>query len=195
MPFEDLIKAVQDSAEEKIREIRQRAQIETEGILLDARSKEEKITQRDLDAAKHSLELDKIRQIAALREEAKMHLAKQKDELYQRSFREAERKLENARQDLSYSAIFRRLLQEAWEEKPEGEGVVVHIDPRDDRICRDVLKDLKTNSQIMTDLHSLGGLTITSADQTTIIQNTFESRLAMAKEQVRAEVFSILFGE
>jgi vacuolar-type H+-ATPase subunit E/Vma4 len=51
------------------------------------------------------------------------------------------------------------------------------------------------NSQVVSDLHSLGGLTITSSDGTTTILNTLESRLGMAKELMRAEVFSILFGE
>jgi vacuolar-type H+-ATPase subunit E/Vma4 len=54
---------------------------------------------------------------------------------------------------------------------------------------------LKMNSQVVSDLQSLGGLTITSSDGTTTILNTLESRLGMAKELMRAEVFSILFGE
>jgi vacuolar-type H+-ATPase subunit E/Vma4 len=194
MPFEDLIEAVRESAEEKIREIRERARIEADEILAEARSKEGSIKQQDLVTAKQTLELDKMRQIAALREDAKMHLAKKKDELYQRSFREAEEKLDTMRRDPSYSTVFRRLLEEALEQKQEGEGITLHIDPRDEIICKHALEELNINSQVISDLKSMGGMVIASADQSTSILNTFESRMIMAREQLRAEVFSILFG-
>jgi V/A-type H+-transporting ATPase subunit E len=194
MPFEDLIKAVQESAEEKIREIRERARIEADEILDEARSKEERIKQGGLDTAKHSLDIDKVRQVAALREAAKMQLAKKKEELYQRSFEAAEQKLDTLRQESSYAVVFRRLLEEALEEKQEGEGIVVHIDPRDELVCKHVLEELNVHLQVVPDLNSSGGVTIASADQTSSILNNLESRLRMAKEQLRAEVFSILFG-
>jgi vacuolar-type H+-ATPase subunit E/Vma4 len=194
MPFEDLIKAVQTSAEERIREIRERARTEAEEILNEARSKEEGIKRNSMEVAKHTIELDKIRQIAALQEETKMQLAKKKDELFQRSFEATQEKLEAARREPAYPNIFQRFLMEALQERPEGEGVI-HIDPRDELICKNILAELKMNSQVVVDLHSMGGLSITSSDQTISILNTLESRLEMAKEQLRAEVFSILFGE
>jgi vacuolar-type H+-ATPase subunit E/Vma4 len=194
MPYEDLIRAVQASAEERIREIRDRAGTEAEEILNEARSKDERIKQKSLESAKRTTELDKIRQIAALRGGAKMNLAKKKDELFHRSFRAAQEKLENLRTDPSYPVIFRRFLTEAFQEKQNG-GWFIHIDPRDDILCKNILAELKMNSEVVTDLHSMGGLIITSPDQTTSILNTIESRMEMAKEQLRPEIFSILFGE
>jgi vacuolar-type H+-ATPase subunit E/Vma4 len=194
MPYEDLIKAVQESAEERIREIRERARIEAEEILNEARSQEERINQLSLEKTKRALELDNIRQTSALREEAKMRLAKKKDELFHRSFQAAQERLDSLRTDPSYPVIFRRLLTEASAEKQEGEGII-HIDLRDQVTVRQILGELNLNSELVADLHTRGGLTITSPDQAITVLNTIESRMDMAKEQLRAEVFSILFGE
>jgi vacuolar-type H+-ATPase subunit E/Vma4 len=57
-----------------------------------------------------------------------------------------------------------------------------------------VLKDLGANYEVIPDLHSAGGLIANTKDETFLISNTIESRLERARELLRPEVFTILYG-
>jgi hypothetical protein len=64
----------------------------------------------------------------------------------------------------------------------EGEDIQLHIDKRDESLCKKLLSDLHLNCEIVTDLTSAGGLNAGTKDQKFIIFNTIESRFEKAKE-------------
>ncbi len=193
MPYEDLIQSVESSANERIVEIQERAQKEAEEIIQQARSKENGIKTRNLEEARKILEIERTKQISAIKEERKMQVTKVKDSLFQRAFQIAQEKLDTARLRPKYREHLRLLLQEVLEEM-KGQEVVIHIDPRDESLCREILKELQYNSELVLDLNSAGGLIVHSSDGSYRILNTIETRLEKAREHLRKDLFSLLFG-
>jgi vacuolar-type H+-ATPase subunit E/Vma4 len=194
MPIDDLLQSVEVSAKERMQEILDRAKSETEDIIKEAKSKEETIRKKHLEDAKKVIDFDRLKTTTALKEEQKMRINRVKDEIFQRAFQDARKKLLSLRNDPSYEATLRTLTKEVLGEM-EGREAIIHIDRRDESLIRNILNDLKVNSKIVTDLDTAGGLTIQSSDGTFTVLNTFESRLERAKELIRSDIFSVLYGE
>jgi V/A-type H+-transporting ATPase subunit E len=76
----------------------------------------------------------------------------------------------------------------------EGEEILLHIDKQDESLCKKLLKELKLNHEIVTDITSIGGLNASTRDGKFIVFNTIESRLETAKVQLKLEVFAVLYG-
>ncbi len=194
MPYEDLIQSVESSADERVAEIRERARKEAEDIIQQARSKENGIKAKQMEEAKKVLEVERTKQISAVKEERKMQVTRVKDALFQRALQIAQEKLSTVRVRPIYRENFRVLLREVLEEM-KGQEVIIHIDPRDESLCREILKEMKYNSQIIPDLNSAGGVIVHTSDGSYRILNTIETRLEKAREQMRKDLFSLLFGD
>jgi V/A-type H+-transporting ATPase subunit E len=92
-----------------------------------------------------------------------------------------------------YRASFQKMVSEVTEGL-EGVDVRVHIDPHDEALCREILREMNRNCEIVTDLTTVGGLNATTADERLMVFNTFESRLQRAKELMISEIMSALYG-
>jgi len=80
-------------------------------------------------------------------------------------------------------------------EELAGEEVRLHIDPRDEQLCREILEEMHRNCEVVSDLTTLGGVNATTADERLLVFNTIESRLQRAKELMKSEVMSALYGD
>ena len=107
----------------------------------------------------------------------------------------ARRQLGQVRADPEYPAIFERLAREAVGAIGERGTIRVHIDPQDADLCRKTTAALQRSCEIVTDLTSMGGLVVSSADDEVIVSNTFESRLMRAEEHRQLEFYAILAGD
>lgn len=194
MPYEDLIQAVETSARERMNELADRARKETEEILGEVRFREEEIKRKRLDDAKKALQFERIRLISRIREENQMKIYGIKDEIFHQAFKDSRKKLDSLRDSTVYEAVFTTLASEALAEIGIPQGIL-HIDPRDESICRRFLQESGVTYEIVTDLNGSAGLTASSADGSIIVTNTFESRLRRAEDLIRPEIFSILFGD
>ena len=94
---------------------------------------------------------------------------------------EAEVRLKDLRSDPKYPVVFEKLLKEAVGAMGN-ESFVVHIDPRDEALCKKTLAFLNRSSEIHADLVTEGGVTLSLPDNAVVISNTVESRLQRAKE-------------
>jgi vacuolar-type H+-ATPase subunit E/Vma4 len=193
MPYEQLIKSVEVSAEERILELRAKAYRQSAELRKEAEEKEEPIKKKHLDAAKTAFEAERNKSIAKVKEETRMRLIRAKDEANQRSWSEAKKILLTARQNAHYEKSFRKMLKEAVLEL-EGEEIQLHIDKRDEKLCKKLLPELNLNCEIITDLTSAGGLNASTKDTKFIVFNTIESRFEKAKEFLKSEIFAILYG-
>lgn len=193
MPYEDLLAAVKANAQERIQEIRDRAEAEALKIRKDAEEKAQNIRSAHVEEVERAVQLEKSKLISKIGAEKRMAFARAKDELFQQVFDQAARRVALARDQPGYRALFRRLVMEAMEELP-AEGIQVHIDPRDEPLCREVLREMKRNCDIVTDLTTLGGLNATTADERLMIFNTLETRLERARELMKSEIMSTLYG-
>jgi vacuolar-type H+-ATPase subunit E/Vma4 len=117
-----------------------------------------------------------------------MDVIKAKDEMIQSAFIEAKKSLDDLRDRESYKGRFKSMIQEAMHELG-GEKVRLHIDGRDENLCKQILDELNQNSEIVADLTSAGGLNVSTRD------NTIESRFDRAKEFLARQVFATLYGD
>ena len=194
MPYEDLITAVKTSAQERIREIQERAQVEAEKIRKEAEERAQGIRSGFVEEAARGTQLERSKLISKAGAEKRMALARVKDDLFQQAFQRAAGQMASARNHPGYRESFKRIVREALEELPSKE-VRMHIDPRDEALLREILGELQRNCEVVTDITTLGGLNATSADERLMVFNTLESRLERAKELMKPEIMSLLYGD
>ena len=194
MPYEELIEAVEVSAEEKIRDLKEKTYREATEITKEAESKDESIRMRYLEAVKKAVEIERNEAIVKIKEETKMQLIRVKEETYQKAFSEAKAILSSAREKANYKNSFRKMLIEAAAEMA-GEEIRLHIDKRDENLCKKLLPELHLTCEIATDLTCAGGLNASTKDERFIVFSTIESRLEKAKELLKSEIFTILYGD
>ena len=194
MPYEDLISAVKAGAQERIKEIQERAQAEALKIRKDAEERTQSTRSAYLEEAARGVKLEKSKFISKAGAEKRMALARVKDDLFQKVFTRAAQQMASARNNPAYRESFKNMVREAMEELA-GQEVTVHIDPRDEPLCREILTEIQRNCGVVTDLTTLGGLNATTADERLMVFNTIESRLQRAKELMKSEVMSALYGD
>lgn len=193
MSYEQLIKSVDECADDKIRQITESAVREAEEIKKDAAMKDERIKKRHMVAAKNAVETERGKSIAQIRKETRMDLIRAKDMVYQKVFQEAMRLCSSARDKPQYAASFKKMLQEVVAEL-EGEIIELRIDRRDENLCKKVLPDLNCICTINTDITTAGGLNASTKDGRFVVFNTLESRLERAKVLLKPEIFAELYG-
>ncbi|HVN66708.1 MAG TPA: V-type ATP synthase subunit E [Methanomicrobiales archaeon] len=194
MPYEDLLSALKANAQERMKEIRDRAEAEALKIRRDAEEGAQGIRSAYLEEARRAVQLEKGKLISKVGAEKRMAFAKTKEDLFRQIFDQAALRMASARDHQGYRLLLKKILGEAMEELPE-EEIRVHIDPRDEPLCRDILREMKQNCEVVTDLTTMGGLNATTADERLMIFNTLESRLARAKELMKSEIMSTLYGD
>jgi vacuolar-type H+-ATPase subunit E/Vma4 len=193
MPYEQLIESVEVSAEERIRELKKNVYSKSMEIRKEAEAKDEAIRKRHLEAVKKTMEMERKKYISEINEVNRMQLIRAKDDVYKKAFSEAQNILSSVRDQANYETLFRKLLKEAVSEL-EGDGIQLHIDKRDENLCKKLLPELKLNCEIVTDITCAGGLNAGTKDTRFIVFNTIESRFERAKVLLRPEIFAILYG-
>jgi V/A-type H+-transporting ATPase subunit E len=193
MTYENLIRSMEESAEKRIDEITRKAHLEADEIRRAAEEKAESIKIEYLTKAQKSVQTERNKLIYQAKAESKMRIIKEKEQVIQRAFIEAKKRLEGFRNDSNYEENFKKMLQEAVLAL-EAERVVFHIDKRDESLCKQVLNELHHNSESVNDLTSLGGLEVSTKDGKIVVFNTIESRLANAEELLRRHIFATLYG-
>jgi|381.fasta_scaffold02655_7 vacuolar-type H+-ATPase subunit E/Vma4 len=190
----ELLIAMEESTEERINGIIKQAHQEAEEIKRTAEEKAETIKKSYLDSAEKSFESERNKLIYNAKSEIKMDVIKAKDEMIQSAFVEAKKNLGDLRDRESYKGRFKSMIQEAMHEL-SGEKARLHIDGRDENLCKQILDELNQNSEIVVDLTSAGGLNVSTRDEKVVVFNTIESRLDRAKEFLERQIFATLYGD
>ena len=193
MAYSDLIKAIETSADDRIREISQKAENQAAEIVRRAKEQIPQITKPQLENAVRQAEIERNRIISGISKDTKLQVIKAKAGISERAYDLARQELEKSRQRPRYEASFKLFLKESLDEM-SGEQVRIHIDPQDDTLCRKLIREFSLDPEIFPDLRCAGGLKVTSGDETFVILDTIESRLEKARELLRPEVFTILYG-
>ena len=194
MAYENLLKSVEESAQEKERELREKAIRAVQEISQDTKNQTLAIQQSFLAESKKTAAVEKNKLIYLTKGENKEKLIRTKETLFSRAFVEAEHRLSQIRNDPGYPAILKKLTREAVAALGE-KNFRVHFDNRDDQLIKRILSELDLSGEIEADLHSAGGIVVSTPDESVKISNTLESRLERAKEQKKLEVYAMLFGD
>ena len=194
MTYENLIGSMELGAEKRIKEMMNKAHQDAEEIKRTAKAEAETVKSSYLDNAEKSVEIERNQLIYNVKAETKMRVIKERDAAIQRAFAEAKKRLSDFRDRGTYKENLKDMIQEAVGEL-EGEKVRFHIDKRDEDLCKQILAELNQNSEIITDLTSAGGLNVSTRDEKVVVFNTIESRLNNARELLKREIFSTLYGD
>lgn len=193
LAYENLLKSVDESAQERERELREKALKAADEIVAGAKKEGAVKEAALLDTAKRAAETERNRQMFLAKSENMQQLIRMKEAQFLRAFTDAEKQLTSLRNDPSYSQVFRDLATEALQGLGT-DGIRVHIDPRDGEVCKKTLADLKVSAEVIPDLKTRGGLVVATSDESITISNTVESRLERGKERLKKELYGILFG-
>jgi V/A-type H+-transporting ATPase subunit E len=191
--YEDLLKSVEESAREKEVELRNKQTAAVDEIKARAKKQAGTIRQAHLDEAGKSITTERNKLLYLTKAENKELLIKTRETAFDRAFFEAEVRLKGLRSDPKYPAVFENLLKEAAGAMGD-EAFVVHIDPRDETLCKKTLSLLNLSSEIRSDITTAGGMVASLPDNSVVISNTVESRMQRAKELKRKEIHALLTG-
>ena len=193
MPYEQLIESVEKCAEDKIRGVTEKATRDAEEIITEAAKRDEIIKKRHLDTVKKTVDSERRKSLGKINEKTRMQLIQAKEAVFVKAFTEAQKNLLSIRGQPDYEIFFRKILTEAVHEL-EGEEIQLHINKRDEALCKKLLPELKSNCEIVTDIICAGGLNADTKDGRFIIFNTIESRFERAKVLLKQEVYTTLYG-
>ncbi len=193
MPYEQLIESVEQCADDKITAVREKAGQDSAAIIAEAKEKDAVIKKRHLDLAGRMVDSERRKALAKIREKNRMSLIQAKEAVYIKAFAEARKILLSARGQAGYEVFFRKILNETIHEL-EGEEIQLHIDTRDEPLCRKLLQEFKITCEIVADLTCAGGLNASTRDGRFIVFNTIESRFDRAKLLLKRDVYATLYG-
>jgi V/A-type H+-transporting ATPase subunit E len=193
MAYEDLLKSVEESAHEKELVLRNREKTAVDEIRERAKKQAGAIRQAYLGETEKSIAAERNKLLYLTKAENKELLIRVRETVFEQAFAGAGTRLKGLRSAPEYPEVFTRLLAEAAGSM--GDGVfVIHIDPRDEALCRKTLSSLGLSAEVRTDITTAGGVIAGLPDGSVVISNTVESRLERAKELKRKEVHAILTG-
>lgn len=194
MAFENLLKSIDESAQDRERELRERAQAAAATILKEAQDQAAVIRQTHLDQARKSAAIERHRSLYLAKTEEKKRLITTQEDLFSKAFAKAKEDLASVRQDKNYPDILARLIRQAVD-TAGAKRCRIHVDPRDEGLARKILSGQNMDGDIVTDITCAGGVVVTTPDNTVTIANTIESRLERIKEHRKLEIYAILNGD
>ena len=194
MAYENLLKSVEESAQEKERELREKAQSAVQLISEDTKNQSAAIQQSLLAEAKKAATIEKNKRIYLTKGENKENLIKTKEAIFSTAFGDAEQRLSHVRKDPKYPDILKNLTREAVGALG-GETFRIHIDKRDEKLIKKILSELHLSGEVIADLQCSGGLVVSTQNESVKISNTLESRLERVKEQKKLEIYAVLYGD
>lgn len=194
MAFEDLLKSVEESAQEKEQELRNKAAAAIAEVSGRARQQAEAIRKGHIDEANKSITTERNKLLYLTKAESKEQLIRARETAFENAFREAESRLAGLRSDPKYPEVFLKLLREAAG-AVGNEAFTVHVDPRDEQLCKKTLSALDLAGNVSPDITTAGGVVVSLPGDSVVISNTVESRLRRARELRRIEIHALLTGE
>ncbi len=193
MTYNDLIKSMENGAQEKIDEALLTTERIIKDILEESQRKSDALKTEQMQTALEKLKMERNTAVYSLKEELKADIGTTKNSIYSSAFSEAEEILKNIRQDPFYQECFSRLLREAILDAGDAE-MRIHIDRRDEGICKTCMEKHTIKGEIVPDLTCSGGLNISIYRDKIIGYNSIESRFERSKETLRKDIYSLLFG-
>jgi V/A-type H+-transporting ATPase subunit E len=189
------------SLEELKRTVLNKAKLEAEEIIRDAYEKAKSIIREAEEKKKAIIEEERRKSISEIgleaklaeaRREAKLIVAKAKQEIVEEIRRRVKEILENMSLESRRDSL-RKLLYESLEEMKKCgfrvEGLIVHVSPRDKSTMADLLRELGVNAKIVEDRGISGGLLLSTPNGEISIDNTYEARVEKVLRSVLTEVF------
>ena len=189
------------NAEEKAKEIRNQANQIASELSEDVQKRAGRVSKEIIEQAKKEADLRLKREIAKAKLTARSDTLKNKEEIINDVFDQAQKKLIGFVSSAEYVTTLNNLITEAAIGLNGGDlkikiqtGHGKHIDIS--KIQQRVMQQTGTTttlSVIEDNLRSVGGAIVTNSDETILIDNTFEARLRRMRQEIRTKIAKILF--
>lgn len=193
MSIEDILQALDDECRAECQAIFQRAEQEAKQIIAKAQAEAEEIRRARLAKIKAEAESETTAMLYSARLKSKNEVIRAKEKVVGKALAEAAQRMENLRSREDYREILAGLIEEGLS-RVRGKAVL-HVDPADEKLAGEIMKEKGLEHEIRTDIQTSGGVVVADADERVRIVNTVEERLNRAREKLRMQVSAILFGE
>ena len=194
MAYEDLLKSVEESAEEQQRDLQKKAAAAIEDIRARAKRRAAEVRDVFVRDAEKSVSTERNKLLFLTKAENKELLIKARTAQFESAFLAAENRMSGLRSDPGYPIIFEKLLREAVGSLGR-EVFSVHVDKQDEELCRTILKVMNLTCEVTPDIRTAAGVLVSLPGNAVVITNTIESRLLRARENRRQEIYAILTGD
>jgi V/A-type H+-transporting ATPase subunit E len=205
MGLEELRKEIMEEAEKKIRGILDDAKREAERIIADAEAKAENIVNMKKERVLKDLAEKERSEMAIARIEGKRIIYDSRWRVFDKVFEKVLEKIKEYHgSDEYYKKVLVRFILEGVKNIGSGE-VILYLNSKDKEyvsknigsISKAISKFLGRNVKLSVGddvVRIVGGVIVTDPDGIKIFNNSFESRINRAREELAADVFDILFG-
>ena len=189
MALEEILRAMESAAVAERETILSAAQREAEQVAARARSEAEAAGARRLEAELRALRSDQARQLNDARLAGLRAVAAAREGLLAEAFETATTELAECRSAIDYPDVFARLLEETSEQLGS-QSLAIRVDPRDESLAMMAISKLGLGASVTASLSCSGGLDAASTAGLITVRNTFEHRLARARELLREELLA-----
>jgi vacuolar-type H+-ATPase subunit E/Vma4 len=159
-------------------------------IIDQARSEASKLRDERFRKIEKKVGAEMAKAASSARLEGNKIVLRAKHSLIAEAFKESREKLNQIRGGKEYEEILEALMRETV---PPGRGGFLLIDPRDQKLVRYLLSRLGMEIDLSPTLSCLGGVKYQNESKAISVDNTFESRLTRAREDLMVRAASVLF--
>jgi len=190
MAIEDIFIALEEQGEQESREALDAAREQARGIKEDADEQAKLTRAGKIEVAKAHAVTKTARVLNSARLEGRRAVAGVKEKAIVQAFDEALVKMASVRKGPDYPSLFRALAREAVEGLT-GE-VTFLVDPADEALANEVLRELGVSGTVDASASTLGGLTVAAQGGNMLRRNTLEDRLEKYRLSSQSDVAEVL---
>jgi len=189
----ELLKAIEEEAEKRCREAREKAEAEIQRIREEAAEQIKSARDSARQDSRRKLRQEETVLISEAETKVQRELARVKNETLEKVMEAAREKLASFGESDEYPKVFAELAEEALRELDE--NFIATVRSQDKKLAREALERLGArNFDVSADGDFSGGLIVTARDGRARVVNTFESRFEEAREEAILRVGPDLFG-
>lgn len=193
MAIEDILRALDDQADAERADIEQRAQVEADTIITEAREQAARIRDQRMDRVKSVVEPKAQTIVNAARLANKRDLEAARAAAVSDVFDKAGERLSGLRSDSAkYESVMRGLIEEAVSDA-NGDSVL-QVDPADRELAAALTQRLNVSCTLEAAQIPYGGVTVLSGGGRVARKNTLRDRLELVRAGSSSAVAEILFG-
>lgn len=184
MGLEAILEAIRQSGADRVRAIEEHAREEVAQVMAQAEREAAAIRQEAREAASVTTAADQARIVHRASLEAMHIVSEAEQQIVGQALDHVRTQLAGLRASAGYPDVLRDLLTEALAALQgsllEGEPAHLSADPRDRALLERILRDLRLEPVVRYELDTWGGVRATDSEDRVVVDNTLESRLAMA---------------
>jgi len=188
MPLDTVLKEIKLKGEEEVKRIEEETRKEVEKIINEAKADAEALLKKARDEAEKEGEALRKQEISSLNLEMKRTLLAKQKEITDEVFKLLRKKIAEM-DDKTRKGIIKTLI-----EKNAKDNMNLYVRKEDEKIVKEVLKDLKMHLKIAGHISALGGIILEDPSGEVRINLTFDELLNQLYEKKLNEVAKVLFG-